>query len=74
MMKMGGVNVSILLDTGSMVSTVTESFFQAHLQSSVSTLLKTGSWLTLRAPNGLEIPYIGYLEMDVKVYGKVIPK
>lgn len=31
-------------------------------------------WLQLKAANGLDIPYIGYVELDVQVLGKVIPK
>lgn len=31
-------------------------------------------WLRLRAANGLETPYIGYLEVDVQVLDKQIPK
>ncbi len=71
---MGGVEVSCLLDTGSMVTTITESFFRDHFQESVPKLLETGSWLTLKAANGLEIPYVGYLELDVEVMGNLIPQ
>lgn len=31
-------------------------------------------WLWLRAANGLEIPYIGYMELDCQVLGERIPK
>lgn len=31
-------------------------------------------WLQLKAANGLDIPYIGHVELDVQVLGKVIPK
>ena len=57
--SIGGVSVSCLVDTGSMVSTITESFFQeqfAHLDR-----LRSCHWLQLRAANGLAIPHIGYL-------------
>lgn len=29
---------------------------------------------TVRAASGLEIPHIGYLELDFQVLGKLIPK
>ena len=31
-------------------------------------------WLQLRAANGLPIPYVGYVEFDIQVLGKHIPK
>jgi len=30
--------------------------------------------LQLRATNGLGIPYIGYVELDVELYGELVPK
>ena len=30
--------------------------------------------MQLKAANGLEIPYIGYIELDVEVLGKVVPQ
>ena len=62
--KLAGVEVKCLLDTGSMVSTIVESFFRKHFQDN----LQSCHWLELRAANGLEIPYLGYLEADVEVY------
>ena len=38
------------------------------------TLLPTGDWLRLAAVNGLEIPYVGYLELGVKALGVIIPQ
>lgn len=53
---MDNVNVPCLLDTGSMVTTVTESFFNKYL----SYVKKQDcEWLGLKATNGLDIPYIG---------------
>lgn len=68
--KLAGVPVQCVLDTGSMVSTIPESFFHANFQDK----LKECHWLELRAANGLAIPYLGYLEPDVEVGGKVIPR
>lgn len=68
---MGGVMVPCLVDTGSMVSTVTESFFLQHFAPWGVDRLQSCHWLQLRAANGLAIPYIGYLELDVALCGKV---
>lgn len=68
--KLAGVEMRCLLDTGSMVSTMTESFFRENFQNA----LHSCHWLQLRAANGLQIPYIGYMEGDVEVLGRVIPK
>ncbi|KAL2098386.1 hypothetical protein ACEWY4_007593 [Coilia grayii] len=57
-----------------MVSTITESFFTSHFESWGSDRLRSCHWLQLRAANGLAIPYIGYLELDVELCGKSIPQ
>lgn len=72
--KMGGVNVNCLLDTGSMVTTVTETFFKQNFECFGPQKLKMCNWLALRAANGLAIPYLGYIEVDIEVLGKVILK
>lgn len=73
--RIGGAEVSCLLDTGSMVTTVTQAFFkEQHLKPQNEKLLKTCNWLQLTAANGLNIPYMGYVELDVEVLGKVLPK
>lgn len=56
---MGGVWVPCLVDTGSMVSTITESSFREHLESCGLDRLWSCNWLKLSAANGLAIPYIG---------------
>lgn len=71
--KMGGVTVTCLVDTGSMVSTITESFFQEHFQALGQDQLRSCGWLQLKAANGLDIPYRGYFELDIEVLGKVLP-
>ena len=72
--KLGGVQVRCLLDSGSQVSTITESFFNQHFRPRGSNLLDINKWLTLTAANGLEIPYIGYLELDFEAQGVSIPQ
>jgi hypothetical protein len=66
---MGGVTVPCLIDTGSMVTTVTESFFRKHF---IHLQRKDCKWLGLKAANGLDIPYTGYIELDVVVLGQRI--
>uniref|UniRef100_A0A1A8HG02 Gypsy retrotransposon integrase-like protein 1 n=1 Tax=Nothobranchius korthausae TaxID=1143690 RepID=A0A1A8HG02_9TELE len=69
---MGGVQVPCLLDTGSMVSTISESFFYQHFEPWGADKLRSCHWLRLKAANGLAIPYIGYLELEVELCGKVL--
>lgn len=57
-----------------MVSTVRESFFLEHFAPWGSDRLQSCHWLQLRAANGLAIPYLGYLELDVILCGKKIPR
>ena len=70
---MGGVEVSCLLDTGSMVTTITESCFREHFSHLSTRELQDCRWLGLKAANGLDIPYLGYLELDVKVLDTCLP-
>ena len=71
---MGGVSVPCLVGTGSMVSTVTESFFVKHFEPWGPDKLRSCNWLRLSAANGLSIPYVGYLELDVQLCGRVVTK
>ncbi len=72
--KMNGVNVVCLLDSGSMVTTITESFFLSHFANKGTRGLRDCNWLGLTAANGLELPYLGYLELDIEVLQKMVPK
>lgn len=71
---MGGIPVPCLIDTGSMVSTITESFFLQHFEPWGQDRLRSCHWLRLSAANGLPIPYVGYIELDVELCGKSVPK
>ncbi|KAL1249465.1 hypothetical protein QQF64_020470 [Cirrhinus molitorella] len=73
-LKIRGVLVSCLLDTGSQVSTITEGFFREHLFGNESDVLSTSGWLKITAANGLDIPYLGYIELDVEVMGMTLPE
>lgn len=72
--NIGGLTVPCLLDTGSMVSTITEDFFIEHFQSKGEAKLRQCNWLQLKAANGLGIPYIGYLELDVDILSKTLSR
>ena len=71
--SMGGVMVPCLVDTGSMVSCVSESFFHQYFELWGQERLQSCHWLQVRAANGLAIPYIGYLELEVQLCGKLMP-
>ena len=72
MIEIGGVSVNCLLDTGSQVSTITETFFNESLLFNNCTPQSLPGWLTLKAANDLPIPFIGYIEMDVVVLGRKV--
>lgn len=69
---MNGVDVPSLLDTGSNVTTITESFFSASFDSDKHKI-NNCTWLNLSAANGLSIPYLGYVELNVTVLGRTLP-
>lgn len=70
----GGVTVACLLDTGSMVTTVTQQFYEQYLQPQFQFQLQPCQWLKLKAANGLDIPCLGYLETTIGILGKTLPK
>lgn len=55
---MGGVAVPCLVDTGSIVSTVTERFFLKRFARWGVDRLHSCNWLQLWAANGLAIPSV----------------
>lgn len=63
--KVNGHDFSCLLDTGSEVSTMSESFYNQHL--SEHELSDTRKFLKLVAANNIQIPYLGYIEVDVEI-------
>ena len=72
--RLGGKEIPCPLYSGSEVSTITEEFFNEHFRPQGKTLLPTGVWLRFTAANGLEKPYVGYLELDVEALGVIIPR
>ena len=71
--EFNGIAVPCILDTGSMVSFITEAFYRENLRPACGELSET-NMLTIRGANGLEIPYIGYLKMDVRIGDVTVPE
>jgi hypothetical protein len=66
--KVNGITASALLDTGSTVSTVSESFYLQYLaKQSIQTLDRI---LHIECANGEEMPYLGYITVRAEA---VIP-
>lgn len=70
--RIAGVKTNCLLDTGSEVSTITESHFRKHFGEQ-ERRLSSAHWVRLTAANGLDIPVLGCLQADVECMGKVLP-
>lgn len=68
-----GVKVPCLLDTGSQVTLFSECFFQKWLGGETKRSPQDLQWLTLKAANGLQIPYTGYAILDFSVGGVQVP-
>ena len=64
--RVGGVPVSALIDTGSEVTTVTERWFKEHFSLRDVDHMQ---WLTLKSANGTEIPYVGIAELNITMSG-----
>ena len=65
-----GNNVPCLVDTGSMVSLVSERFVNKHINPWGIALQEQMEWLTLKAANALSLPYVWYVELEVHVMDK----
>jgi len=71
--RLGVVDVLCVVDSGSMVSFVTEDFYRKKLQPTCGCVKRRKQMITLHAANGLEIPYMGYLELEIEVNGVKVP-
>ncbi|XP_076843062.1 uncharacterized protein LOC143487779 [Brachyhypopomus gauderio] len=69
--KIAGVKTNCLLDTGSEVTTITESHFKRHFEGE-ELMLSSASWVKLTAANGLDIPVLGCLEADIECMGRTL--
>ena len=65
MAKIAGCLVSCLIDTGSQVTTISEGI----LKNEGLETIEAGQWLTLKAANGLEVPYSGLVVTTIEVDG-----
>ena len=72
--KLSGVEVECLVDTGSIVTLVSETFFKQKRETMCGGVQGGGKMLTLRGANGLEIPYLGYINLDIQVGGVTVSK
>ncbi|GFO36959.1 Pol polyprotein [Plakobranchus ocellatus] len=68
-----GVGVKAVVDTGSQVSTIIESYYLQHVEPR-GRELKRDLCLRLTAANGLELPYTGYFVATITIAGQVIPE
>lgn len=68
-----GVKLPCLLDTGSLVTLFSETFFQKWLSGEQKRSPQDLHWLSLKAANGLQIPYTGYAILDFSVGGVTVP-
>ena len=72
-MNLSGIETTCLIDTGSMVSTITEECFHHFFQPAGNRLENNNLSLRITTSNGLDIPYIGYLQLDVSIDGLNLP-
>lgn len=67
--SMDGIRVFCSLDTGSQASMIWQDCFEEHFGQEGQCLKEPTSWLKLRAANGKEIPYLGYVALHLDVAG-----
>ena len=63
-----GHQVRFILDTGSELTVLPETIFR-ELSSGRLTLQDVTKWLKVLAANGEELPYSGYMELDLDILG-----
>lgn len=71
-LKIGSVNACYFLDTGSQVSTLTESLIRKHLWWGDVPMLSTSGWFLITVGNDLDFPFWGYIELDVETIGLTV--
>jgi hypothetical protein len=70
--KFEGTEVDCLLDCGSMVTTISESYFKEFMEPK-GVACQAGSWFSIHGANGLEIPYVGLSLMCIQLEDVVVP-
>lgn len=68
-----GKLVPCIIDTGSQVTLLSRGLFQHYLQGAELKEVRDIPWLTLKAANGLSLPYVGYALLDFEVGGVAVP-
>lgn len=69
--KLWRVVVPCLLYTCSQVSTISEKFFKEYLAEKWEDIHPTFMWLKITAASGLELPYMGYVELVLQLAAKI---
>lgn len=72
--EIAGIPLKCLIDSGSNVSALTESFFRKHPHGEDDNIHNTTKWLKITAANKLPLPYLGYVELDIQVMGVTLPE
>ena len=70
--KIAGVEVPCILDTGAETSLIPYSFYQKYLANRVAPLGDASAFINLVGANDLSIPIVGYFETNVTVYGQTL--
>ncbi|KAJ8018977.1 hypothetical protein HOLleu_42729 [Holothuria leucospilota] len=70
--EIAGVKARCILDTGSQVTTICADFVHKYLKG-MEHSRDDIIWLSLKAANGISIPYSGYLQTGVTTLGARIP-
>ena len=63
-----GHTVQVILDTGSEVTVLPETIY-SELATGKPGLQDVSKWLKVYGANGVEVPYIGYTELDIDLLG-----
>ena len=65
--KIGPVNTTALIDTGSSVSTISSSFYKQHFAD--LPIHPIHEILKIECADGNELPYEGFIETDINLLG-----
>ena len=68
----GQISIVCLVDSGSQVSAISESCYN-ELLNQEPPIVDTSKWLKVTAANGLDIPYLGYIELPISLNGVSLP-
>lgn len=63
--------ITCLIDTGSQVTTITESFFRRLFGFN---LFNVGNMIRITGANELEVPCLGYIEVGIEISGILVPQ